>query len=187
MYIIFLGIILTITTGYGIAAFYPEPARPSYPSSKPYVASPRSCYETPETQQSAECEKYLAEEKQRQTDDQTAQAEHQKKFEEYANENSAYTRTAIFLGIAVGTFFAIMGLATLKSSFLVSNGLLFAAVLTAILTRVLVGLASLGGSVTGTAGADSMAYIQFAILVMLSFAIVFVGLSTLKEASTKKK
>lgn len=186
MYIIFLGIILTITTGYGIAAFYPEEKMPSYPQAKPYIASPKSCFDTPESQQSIECKKYLEEDKQRQTEDQAAQQEYQRKLDEYENRNASYTRTTVFLGIAVGTFFAILALAVLKISFLVSNGLLLAAVLTAVLTRILVGLASLGNRVTGTQGADQMAYIQFGILVLLSFAIVFVGMFTLKEAPSKK-
>ena len=58
---------------------------------------------------------------------------------------------------------------------------MFAGVLTAVLTRVLVGIASLGSRLTGTESADQMSYIQFAILVVLSVAVTFVGFSTLKE------
>jgi hypothetical protein len=99
----------------------------------------------------------------------------------FDNRNAGYTRTAIFFGITVGSIFAVIGLGLIKKSQLVAKGLLLAAVLTAVLTRFLISLASLGASVTGTQGADTVAYVEFAVLLILSIAIIFVGLSTLKE------
>jgi len=79
---------------------------------------------------------------------------------------------------------AVLGLGLIKKGQLVAKGLLLASVLTAILTRFLIGLASLGASVTGTQGADAVAYVEFGVLFVLSIAIIFVGLSTLKETNS---
>ena len=102
----------------------------------------------------------------------------------FDNKNAGYTRTAVFFGIAIGSIFAVLGLGLIKKSQLVAKGLLLSSVLTAILTRFLISLASLGASVSGTQGADSVAYVEFGILTILSVAIIFVGLSTLKESSS---
>jgi len=175
-YVLFLGIILCVTTGFGIAAFYPEPVRPDYPLT-PAVSAPVECSKTLNAQASADCQAAFQK-----------QDEAQKKFDEemkvFNNKNAGYTRTAVFFGIAVGSIFAVLGLGLIKKSQLVAKGLLLASVLTAILTRFLIGLASLGASVTGTQGADSVAFVEFGILTVLSIAIIFVGLSTLKEHSS---
>lgn len=186
LYIIFVGILLAITTGYGVAAFYPEPKMPVYPQAKLYLPSPSSCYQTPASQNSPDCKKYLDEEKQRQAEDAKKQEEYQAKLEAYQNTNAAYTRTAIFFGIAIGALFAILGLMLIKISRLVSNGLMFAGVLTAVSTRILVSFASLGSKITGTAAADRLGYVQFGILLVLSVAVIVVGATVLKDEPAKK-
>ena len=75
----------------------------------------------------------------------------------------------------------MIGLGLIKKSKLVPTGLLLAGVLTAILTRILIGLASLGASVTGTSTPDLIVYIEFGILLILSVAVIVVGLYSLKE------
>lgn len=181
-FVIFLGIILCVTTGFGIAAFYPEPVRPEFTSTPvaPYSV-PTECAKTLEAQSSAACQAAF----QKQTADTTQTVEAQKKYEQdlivFNNKNAGYTRTAVFFGIAVGSIFAVLGLGLIKKGQLVAKGLLLASVLTAILTRFLISLASLGAAVSGTQGADTVAFIEFGILAVLSIAIIFVGLSTLKE------
>jgi hypothetical protein len=178
LYIIFLGIILSITTGFGIAAFYPQPVNPYSNIFPERSAVPRSCLETPGNSNSDECQKAF--------DLQEEKAQEQEiEFRKYSNENAGYTRTAIFLGIVIGSLFAIIGIYFLKRSRLIANGLLFGAVLTAILTRPLINIASLGSNITGTNSADSLAYVEFTILLILTIAIVFVGLTKLPENNSK--
>jgi hypothetical protein len=173
LYIFFLGIILSITTGFGIAAFYPEPVAPNYSYSRSAV--PDSCYNTPESQKSAECQQAI--EKQR-----IAEQEQNKAQEAYTNKNAGYTRTIIFLGIVIASIFALIGISTIKDSKLVANGLLLSAVLTAVLTRFLITLASLGNSTTSSTRADNAAYLEFAVLLILSGVVVFVGVNKLKDS-----
>lgn len=182
LYVLFLGIILCVTTGFGIAAFYPQPVRPEFPAriEAPFSV-PTECNKTIEAQSSVDCQQALK----KQEESRLVDVEAQKKFEQdtriFNNKNAGYTRTAVFFGIAAGSIFAVLGLGLIKKSQLVAKGLLLASVLTAILTRFLISLASLGASVTGTQGADTVAFIEFGILTVLSVAIIFVGLSTLKE------
>lgn len=180
LYIIFLGIILSITTGFGVAAFYPQPVNPYSYTSPARNMVPESCYETPESRQSQECqEEFELQEEQIQKDE--------KAFREYSNENAGYTRTAVFFGIVIGSLFAIIGILFLKKSKLVANGLLFGAVLTAVLTRLLINIASLGANTTGTNTPDSLAFVEFTILFILSIAIVAVGLTRLSDDPPHKK
>ncbi len=171
LYIIFVGIILAITTGFGVAAFYPEPQSPVYPNVR---AMPRSCYDTPDSSKSAECIKLNDEEDQKQRD-------YQESLQQHRDKNAGYTRTAVFLGVAVGAIFAVLGIVVLRSSSLVANGLMLAGVLTAVLTRFLVMLASLGAPTTATTQAGDLAYIEFAVLVILSLGVLLVGLFYLKD------
>lgn len=183
LYIIFVGIILSITTGFGVAAFYPEPVSPQYPtpsfSKRPIV--PQSCYQTVESTQSAGCQRLLAQEKESNLQDEEKRKQYEEDLKVYQNWNAGYTRTAIFIGIAIGAVFAIVGLSLIKLSRLISNGLLFAGILTAVLTRFLIKIASLGANVTGTEQANTIAFVEFAILLALSVAVIVVGVTTLKE------
>ncbi len=171
LYIIFVGIILSFTTGFGVAAFYPEPQQPVYPNSR---ILPKSCFETPEVQSSSECQRLTQENDQKQQD-------YQVKLEEHRNKNAGYTRTAIFLGVSVGAIFAVLGLLLIKLSPLVANGLMLAGVLTAVLTRFLVMLASFGAPASGTNGPNQLAFVEFGVLVVLSVVVIVVGLTTLKD------
>jgi hypothetical protein len=175
LYIFFLGIILTITTGFGVAAFYPQPVSPSYPTMVYTAPIPESCNATPKGQSSRECQDLLAAQKnQLAADDQTRQ-EFETKMEKFQNVNAGYTRTAVFLGITIGAVFAVIGIAFIKKSKLVSTGLLLSSVLTAVLTRLLINLASLGNSVSGTAGADTLSFVEFGVLALLSVLVIIVG------------
>lgn len=187
LYIFFVGIILTTTTGFGIAAFYPQPIRPSYPVTYPNVIIPKSCYSTPEEAATPECQKIYSQLEESQQVNIKTQQDYEKQTREFDNKNAGYTRTAIFLGISVGALFAILGIGIIKFSPLVANGVILAGVLTAVLTRFLIMLASLGSQVSGTTGADMLSYVEFGILLLLSFAILFVGFTTLQEFDKKAK
>ena len=185
LYILFLGIILAITSGFGIAAFYPQPVAPSYPSSYTNTVVPQSCYSTPQQQLTPECQQLIQKQQNEQQQNGVKQQQYQSDLEKYQNKNSSYTRTAIFFGIAIGAIYAIIGLGLIKVSKLVATGMLLAGVLTAILTRILITLASLGVSVTGTNEADTTAFLEFGVLFILSIAVIIVGLYSLRENETK--
>ncbi len=185
LYILFVGIILTTTVGFGIAAFYPQPVRPVYPLDYARITIPQSCYATPENQNSPECKEIISQQDAEQKKSIDAQTKYNAEIEKFNNVNAGYTRTAIFLGISIGALFAILGIGIIKFSPLVANGIILAGVLTAILTRFLIMLASLGSSVTGTTGADTLGYVQFGILTLLSLAVIFVGFTTLKNLEKK--
>ncbi len=187
LYIFFVGIILTTTTGFGIAAFYPQPVSPSYPFTYPTTIVPKSCYSTPQEAATPDCQKIYAELESGQSQNIKIQQDYEAQRKAFENKNAGYTRTAIFLGISVGAFFAILGIGMIKFSPLVANGVILAGVLTAVLTRFLIMLASLGAQVSGTNGADTLAYIEFGILLMLSVAILFVGFSTLQGYEKRGK
>lgn len=181
LYILFLGILLSVTTGFGVAAFYPQPISPDYPVTPYTRIVPESCYQTPQSQASVECQAAI----QKQQDVQLQEEDKRKEYEEnqkvYNNKNASYTRTAIFFGIVIGAFFALVGLLILHKSRLIANGLLLAGILTAILTRVLIGLASLGASVTGTSTADPTAIVEFGVLLFLSLLVLVVGFFRLND------
>lgn len=181
LYILFVGIILTSTVGFGIAAFYPQPVRPPYPITRPSQIIPKSCYSTPQEAATPECQRIYSQLESGQTTDIKRQQEFEKQTQEFENKNAGYTRTAVFLGIALGALFAIVGIGIIRFSPLVANGVILAGVLTAVLTRFLIMLASLGSSVTGTTGADTLSYVQFGILALLSLSVLFVGFTTLKQ------
>lgn len=183
LYIFFLGIILTITTGFGVAAFYPQPTMPKYLSSPIVKTIPSSCNETPQGQASPECQAIIKKQEETLLNEEMKQQEYEAKSQEYQNTNAGYTRTAIFLGIAVGALFAILGIVFIKNSKLISTGLLLASVLTAVFTRLLINLASLGSSVSGTARADNLSYVEFGALLLLSVAVIVVGKIRLDETT----
>lgn len=186
LYIFFVGIILTTTTGFGIAAFYPQPIRPSYPLTNPSIIVPKSCYSTPQEAATPDCQKIYAELEQGQQTNIKTQQDYEAQMRVFDNINAGYTRTAIFLGISVGALFAILGIGLIRFSPLVANGVILAGVLTAVLTRFLIMLASLGSSVSGTTGADTLSYVEFGILTLLSIAVLFVGFTTLRPIEAKK-
>lgn len=181
LYTIFLAIMLSVTTGFGVAAFYPQPERPQNIPYLPKTIIPQSCYQTTQISQTPECQKLFDQDKVFIASDQETQKQYQVALEKYQNVNAGYNRTAVFFGVSIGAAFAIIGLLIIKKSRLVANGLILAGVLTAIATRFLVGFASLGASVTGTSGGGSMAFVEFGILAVLSVGVVMVGLYTLKD------
>lgn len=180
LYIVFLGIIISLTVGFGISAFFPEPARPTYPSN-PYVNVPQSCYDNTTPTRSLDCQRLIEEQQQGQINSEQERKKYEEDLKKYNNSIGGYTRTAIFLGASFGALFAIVGLIMIRRSKLVANGLLFGGVFTAVFTRLIISVASLGAYTGGTENATMLSYIEFVVLMILSIAIVYVGLSTLKE------
>lgn len=179
LYLIFVGIILTLTVGFGVAAFYPEPVSPTYPMYSPSAIIPQPCYQ--ETIRSPECQRYFDQEEQERLNQEKERKKYEEELNVFKNKGAAYTRTSIFFGIAIGALFAILGILMIKKSKLIANGLLFAGVLIGVLTRLIIKLASLGASVTGTEAASNVAFVEFGILVVLSIGVILIGLYTLKE------
>lgn len=180
LYIIFVGIILSLTVGFGVSAFYPEPRRPYYPVEKP-IAVPSTCYDKTVNTTSPECEKLIKRERDNQVKFESERLKLQDQERLYQNKSGAYTRTAIFLGVTIGALLSIGGLLLIKKSKLVASGLMLGGVLTAIFTRVLINLASLGAYTGTTETSNTLAFVEFSILVVLSLAVLFVGFFTLKE------
>lgn len=185
LYILFVGIILTTSTGFGIAAFYPQPIAPNYPIPTSKAIIPESCSSTPQEAATPECKEIYAQLKSEQQMEIKKQQDFEREILEFNNKNAGYTRTAIFLGISIGALFAIVGIGLIRFSPLVANGVILAGVLTAILTRFLIMLASLGSNLTGTTGADTLSYVEFGILTLLSFAVLFVGFTALNPSDKK--
>ena len=181
LYIFFLGIILTITTGFGIAAFYPQPISPSYPATPYRDTVPQSCYATPQSQAAPDCQKLIQKQKELQEKDIQPSQGFEAEQKAYQNKNAGYTRTAIFFGIVIGAIFAILGLLVMGKSKLLATGFLLGGVLTAVFTRLFISLASLGSGAVGTEQADIVAYMEFAVLLLLSVAVALVGLLRLSD------
>ncbi|MBI4037355.1 hypothetical protein HY385_02950 [Candidatus Daviesbacteria bacterium] len=176
-YVLFVGIIIAVTVGFGLAAFYPKPVAPFSPAVSPALL-PESCKQTPEAMASVECQQILT----KQTQEQEKQSQqYNAAMETFRNKNAAYTRTTVFFGITIGAFLVLMGLFFIKKSKLLAHGLLLAGIFTAIFANLLVSLASLGAPVAGTTQVNMIAYAQFGILLVLSIAVCLVGLVTLKE------
>lgn len=174
LFIFIVGIILTLTTGFGIAAFYPEPMFPQYPIklSRPLV--PESCYTKSESEISDSCKKILEEENKESEKFQMQQ-------QEYNDKASVHTRTTIFLGVVVGALFATIGIFIIKTSPLLSHGFLLAGLLTMIFAKLVVMVASLGSSIKDVNQARNMGYMEFGILVAVSILVVTLGWFKLKE------
>lgn len=181
LYIIFVGILLAMTTGFGVAAFYPEPRYPIYPASK-VAPIPEYCYSTPDAQKSEKCQTLYEEDRILRDKE---QGEFDKKLRAYENANAGYTRTAVFLGVAVGSIFAIAGISMIKKSRLLTNGLMLGAVLTAVLTRLLIKLASFGSNVEGNEGVNTLSLVEFGFLVIITLAVIFVGFRNLQDENSK--
>lgn len=184
LYIFFLGIILSITTGFGLAAFYPQPIAPTYPTIPYSPPIPQSCYSTPQEEGTPNCQTAIQKNKQFSELQDAQQQSYQQKFDDYNNANAGYTRTAIFFGVTIGAIFSLVGIVLIKFSRLIANGLLFAGLITAILARLLINLASLGQMASGTSSIDITSIAEFVVLVILSLAVVVVGFVTLKEKTT---
>lgn len=176
-YVLFVGIIIAVTVGFGLAAFYPKPIAPSSPAVLPALL-PESCKQTPEAMASMECQQILTKQTQEQ---EVLRGQYDKTMEAFRNKSAAHTRTTVFFGITIGSLLVLIGLITIKKSKLLAHGLLLAGIFTAVFANLLVSLASLGAPVTGTAQVNVVAYVQFGILLVLSVVICLVGLVTLKE------
>ncbi len=168
LFIFIVGIILTLTTGFGIAVFYPEPIAPLYPAKLTRPSAVNNCYIGSVNENSAECRKILDEESK-------AVDEYQKQQEVYNDKSSVHTRTTIFLGVIVGAVFAAFGILILKNSSLIAHGFLLAGVLTMILTKLIVLIAAFGSNIKDVDLARDLGYMEFGVLVAVSIMIITLG------------
>lgn len=178
LYFIFVGIMLAITTGFGVAAFYPQPLRPEYSSYAQSLTVPQSCYATPEAKETPQCQSYFRQQEENLSKDVAREKQYQEEIKVFSNKSAEYNRTAIFLGVMTGSVFTILGLYLIKNSKYVAAGLLLGGMLTAVLTRFLVSLASLGAPVAGTGQANVIGFVEFGLLLVLSFVVILFGLRT---------
>jgi hypothetical protein len=114
VYTLFVGILLAVFAGVGIAAFYPEPKYPEPPFSmkypRPVMAPDRES--TPSADQIREQEEY---------DKKTM--DHQKKIEEYNKNVSS-------ISVAAAVLMLIVSLTLFKQILVIADGLLLGGVLT---------------------------------------------------------
>jgi hypothetical protein len=115
VYTVFVGILLAIFVGVGIAAFYPEPKYPETPFSMKYprpVMAPDFREATPSADQIREQEEY---------DKKTM--DHQKRIEEYNKNVSS-------ISVAAAILMLIVSLTLFKQILVIADGLLLGGVLT---------------------------------------------------------
>lgn len=110
-YTIFIGILLSLFVGVGIAAFYPQPQYPEYPSflNKPYQVEPNST-------ESAQLEK-----------EQKAFDEKTKAFQK---ENETYNKNVSMISLGASVLYLLLGLLLVTRLRIISDGLLLGGVLT---------------------------------------------------------
>lgn len=102
IYVLFLGLILTIAVGVGIAAFYPEPEAPSYPNTT--------------GQSSAE--------------QQAAQQKYDEQLSEHSESMSQYNRNVSLIVLGFALVFLILGLTLQAKADVLADGLLLGGLLT---------------------------------------------------------
>ena len=135
---------------------------------------PQSCYQTPETLQSPECQRLIAEDREEQIKFQAELEKYEQEMKIYREKSAGYTRTTVFFGIVVGGILALAGLVLMTISRVVATGVLLGGLLVAILARFLVFLASVGAGV-GTTQASVLAFLEFFVLLVMLGAVVAVG------------
>lgn len=125
MYTIFLGLLVSLFVGLGIAAFYTGPKAPEYPSvlEGPYAA-PLTKEQATET----------AEQK-------TAREDYNKAQKEFQIQNSIYNRNVSAISLAAAIVIFIISLVLVNKILLISDGLLLGGVLT-LLYSIIRGFAS---------------------------------------------
>lgn len=168
-----MGIILAVTVGFGIAVFYPQPTSPNY-SSGYKEAIPEICNKTPTEKSTVECQNAILKQEE-------VQKKYDEEFKIFQNKNARYTRTSVFFGIVMGALFVMIGLSFTKTSKIVANGFLLSGILTAIFTRMLISIASLGSQVSSTGKTDNISLIEFIVLLVLSVGVFLKGVFGLKE------
>lgn len=102
IYVLFLGLILTVAVGVGIAAFYPEPEAPTYPNTT--------------GQSSAE--------------QQAAQQEYDKQLQQHHEASAEYNRNVSLIVLGFALVFLVLGLTLQAKADVLADGLLLGGLLT---------------------------------------------------------
>lgn len=108
IYVFFLGLILTIAVGIGVAAFYPEPEAPTYPSS----------LDTPAQVNGVN------------TEQQAAQKEYDQKVKEHSDDLSTYNRNVSMIVLGLAVIFLILSMMLHSKAEVVADGMLLGGILT---------------------------------------------------------
>lgn len=117
---VFLGILLAIFVGVGIAAFYKAPTFPEYP------AKLQSRVLTQEGLQSATLSAVLDKEEQ----------EYNKKQKSFTEQNEKYSRNVSIIALILSILFLIISLTLAKDILIIADGLLLGGVLTLIYSMI---------------------------------------------------
>lgn len=111
VYSLFLGLLLVIFVGFGVATFYPSPKAPEYPKA---LERPLGLNE-----------EYTAEQK-------AAEADYQKGWEAYTEKSKDYNRIASILALGAAVVFLVVGLVLESRIGLLADGLLLGGTFTLI-------------------------------------------------------
>jgi hypothetical protein len=114
IYTLFIGILLALFVGFGIAAFYEEPKYPELPLSMKYA---RPLY--PETQEGTQAAEITKE-----------QIQQEKRQENYQKDLKTYNRNVSVISLIAAIAYMIISLMLLKNLLLISDGLLLGGVFT---------------------------------------------------------
>lgn len=109
LYTVFIGIMVSLFVGLGIAAFYPAPEQPNF--SEPHYA-PRAVDEKPTEEQRAEQERY------------------DREYEEYRQHSEAYNRNVALIAVVISVLILALSLTIAHNIPVISDGLLLGGVLT---------------------------------------------------------
>ncbi len=114
IYTLFIGILLALFVGFGIAAFYEEPKYPELPLSMKYA---RPLY--PEAAESTQSAQILKE-----------QIEQEKRQADYQKNLQLYNRNVSVVGLISAVIFMIISILLIKNLLLISDGVLLGGVFT---------------------------------------------------------
>ncbi len=114
IYSVFIGVLFATLVGVGIAAFYPMPQAPEYPTSRPIAA--------PDQVQSPQ------EIKQQNAD----QAKYEASFKQYQKKEQEYSRNVSIVSLVFAIVALVISIVLAKTIFLIADGLLLGGFLTLI-------------------------------------------------------
>lgn len=110
IYTIFIGLLFATLVGVGIAAFYPQPKAPDYPSSLQYYP------EKPGTEQEA---RRLAEQKR-----------YDQSYKAFESRNKTYNRDVSIISLVIAVVALLVSLTLFNKLLMISDGILLGGLLT---------------------------------------------------------
>ena len=113
IYTLFIGVLVALFIGLGIAAFYVQPKMPEYPASLKYstpIGSPQNASVSADFQQNQE--------------------KYDNQLKDFDNKSQVYNRTVSVIALAAAILILILSLTLVKNLYLISDGLLLGGVFT---------------------------------------------------------